>query len=119
MPKSAKPRILVIGAHPDDCEVKCGGTAALWAQHGFTVRFVSATNGCSGHHEIGGIELVRRRAAEAAAAAKVIGIEAQVMDADDGALEPTVARRKIMIALIREFRPDLVLTHRPNDYHPD
>lgn len=119
-PKSRpKLRILVIGAHPDDCEIKAGGTAALWSAAGHTVRFVSATNGATGHHEIGGIELVRRRMSEAAAAARVIGIEAHLMEVTNGELEPTLACRKQFIRLIREFRPDLILTHRPNDYHPD
>jgi len=123
MAKAKQPRgllrILVIGAHPDDDEIKAGGSAALWARQGHMVRFVSATNGGTGHHAIGGIELVRRRLAEAAAAAKVIGIESQVMEFTNGELEPTLYYRKQFIKLIREFRPDLVLTHRPNDYHPD
>ena len=114
-----KKRILVIGAHPDDCEIKAGGTAALWAKAGHHVRFVSATNGGTGHHEIGGIELVRRRVAEAAAAARVIGIESQVLEITNGEVEPSLHYRRMFIKLIREFKPDLILTHRPNDYHPD
>jgi len=116
---SKRLRILAIGAHPDDCEILVGGTAALWAQLGHTVRFVSATNGGTGHHAIGGIELVRRRQEEAAHAAKVIGIEAQILDFTNGDLEPTLQNRKMFIKLIREFAPDLLLSHRPNDYHPD
>ncbi|HUW83611.1 MAG TPA: PIG-L deacetylase family protein [Phycisphaerae bacterium] len=114
-----KLRILLIGAHPDDCEVKCGGTAALWARAGHTVRFVSATNGQTGHHEIGGVELTRRRIAEARAAAAVIGIESQVLPIPNGQIEPTLPYRWMFIRLLREFQPDLVITHRPNDYHPD
>lgn len=112
-------RILVFGAHPDDCESKVGGTAALWARAGHTVRFVSLTNGATGHHEIGGIELARRRAAEARAAADVIGIESQVLDTYSGQLEASLERRREVIRLMRDFRPDLVLGHRPWDYHPD
>ena len=119
MAGKAAPRILVIGAHPDDCEIKCGGTAILWKKLGFTVRFVSATNGCSGHQSMTSAELAARRKIEAANAAKVIGIESQVLDHTDGSLEPTLANRKALIALIRQFNPDLILTHRPNDYHPD
>ena len=115
----ARKRILVIGAHPDDCEIKTGGTASLWAKAGFVVRFVSATNGVSGHHAIGGIELVTRRVAEAKKAAKIIGIESQVLDVTNGEIIPTLFYRKLFIKLIREFDPDLILTHRPNDYHPD
>ena len=112
-------RILVIGAHPDDCEVKCAGTAAKWAARGDVVRFVSATNGETGHHEMGGGTLAKRRIDEAKAAAAVIGIESQVLPIPNGGIEPTLAYRSMFIRLIREFRPDLVVTHRPNDYHPD
>jgi LmbE family N-acetylglucosaminyl deacetylase len=83
------------------------------------VRFVSLTNGATGHHEIGGIELARRRAAEAQAAAAVIGIDYIVMDTNSGQLEASLDRRREVIRLMREFRPDLVLGPRPWDYHPD
>ncbi len=112
-------RILAIGAHQDDCEIKVGGTAALWVAAGHTVCLVSATNGATGHHEIGGIELVRRRTAEARAAADQIGAQSLVLGMPNGELEPSLAYRRIMIKLIRDFKPDLILTHRPNDYHPD
>lgn len=112
-------RILAIGAHPDDCEVSLGGTAALWAAAGHTVRFVSATNGQTGHHLQAGAQLTQRRMAEAAEAAKVLGVESQVLPIPNGQIEPTLVYRRMFIRLIREFRPDLVITHRPNDYHPD
>lgn len=112
-------KILVFGAHPDDCDIKAGGVAILYAQLGHTVRFVSVTNGDAGHHEIGGVELARRRRAEAQAAGAVAGIEYHVLDNHDGELEPTLENRKKIIRHIRSFVPDLILTHRPNDYHPD
>ena len=112
-------RIMIIGAHPDDCEVKCGGTAAKWAAQGHTVRFVSATNGQTGHHDQGGRTLTVRRIAEARAAAAVIGIESQVLPIPNGQIEPNLPYRWMIIRLIREFKPDLLITHRPNDYHPD
>jgi LmbE family N-acetylglucosaminyl deacetylase len=112
-------RILVIGAHPDDCEIKAGGTAAQWAKAGHVVRFLAATNGGTGHHAIGGIELVTRRMEEGRNAAKIIGIEFQMMDTTNGDLEPSLTNRKMFMKVIREFKPDLILTHRPNDYHPD
>ena len=115
----SKLKILAIGAHPDDCESKCAGAAAKWAAKGHTVRFVSATNGGSGHHEIAGHVLAQRRIAEAGAAARVIGIESQVLPIPTGQIEPILAYRWMFIRLIREFGPDLILTHRPNDYHPD
>ena len=112
-------RILVFGAHPDDCDIKAGGIALQYSALGHRVKFVSVTNGDTGHFEIGGIELARRRYAEAQAAGRVAGIEYSVLDIHNGELEPSVANRKMIIRIIREFQPDLVLTHRPNDYHPD
>ncbi len=112
-------RVLVFGAHPDDCDIKAGGVAALYVQQGHTVKFVSVTNGDAGHHEMGGGPLARRRNAEAQAAAAIIGIGYQLLDNHDGELEPTLENRYTVIRLIREFKPDLVMTHRPNDYHPD
>jgi LmbE family N-acetylglucosaminyl deacetylase len=113
-------RVLVIGAHPDDPDFSCGGTAALWAAAGHEVRFLSTTSGDTGHHAIGGIELARRRQAEASRSAAVAGVaEYRILDNHTGELEPTVANRRMLIRLIRELAPDLVLSHRPNDYHPD
>ena len=112
-------RILVIGAHPDDCDIKAGGIAIRYAALDHHVRFVSVTNGDAGHHEIGGVQLAKRRRAEAESAASVAGIEYHVMDNHDGELEPTLENRKKIIRMIRSYTPDLILTHRPNDYHPD
>ncbi|MGH7126950.1 MAG: PIG-L deacetylase family protein [Planctomycetaceae bacterium] len=112
-------RTLVIGAHPDDCDIKAGGCAALWRQHGYVVKFVSVTNGESGHHQKSGQELAALRREEAEAAGNVLGIEYEVLDHRDGHLLPTLEARHSIIGLIRHFDPDLVLTHRPNDYHPD
>lgn len=112
-------RILVIGAHPDDCDFKAGGVATKYAALGHVVRFVSVTNGDAGHQRLGGVELAEMRRAEAEAAGAVIGIEYQVLDHHDGQLEPSLFNRQTIIRLIRSFGPDLILTHRPNDYHPD
>lgn len=112
-------RVMVFGAHPDDCEIRFAGTAALYRQSGHYVRFVSITNGNTGHHEIGGVELARRRAAEAEESSKVLGIDYQVLDIQSNELEPCLPYRKRIIELIREVKPDLIATHRPWDYHPD
>ena len=58
-------RIIAFGAHPDDCDIRAGGSAAKWAALGHKVRFVSVTNGDAGHHEQGGGQLAMRRRAEA------------------------------------------------------
>ena len=116
---SNKLRILIIGAHPDDCEFTAAGTAALWAQRGDSVCFVSVSNGDAGHHEIGGGRLAQRRHQESLAAAAVIGIDYVILDNHDGAILPTLEMRSQLIDLIRAYKPDLILSPRPNDYHPD
>ena len=112
-------KVLVIGAHPDDCEAFAGGTAVLWRRRGDAVRFVSMTNGDAGHHEMRGEALAGRRRSEALAAGRIADVEYEILDTSDGQLEPTLERRMEVIRLIRRYAPDLVLTHRPNDYHPD
>ncbi|MCD6406093.1 MAG: PIG-L family deacetylase [Planctomycetes bacterium] len=112
-------RIMAIGAHPDDCDVKVGGIALLYRRLGHQVKFVSVTNGDTGHHEMGGGPLAKRRFAEAQASAEIAGIEYDVLDIHNGSLEPNLKNRWTIVRMIREFEPDLVITHRPNDYHPD
>ena len=92
----------------------------MYNSRGHQVKFLSLTNGDTGHHRMGGMELARRRYAEAQASARVAGIsEYQVLDNHTGELEPSIANRKQVIRCIREYQPDLIITHRPNDYHPD
>ncbi len=114
-----KLRIIVFGAHPDDCELKAAGTAALWAAQGHHVKFVSVTNGDIGHATMSGGTLAQRRTAEVKEAAKVLGIETEVLDIHDGELMPTLENRKEFVRLIRRWKADIVMGHRPNDYHPD
>ena len=112
-------RIIVFGAHPDDCELKTGGTAALWAARGHQVKFVSTTNGDIGHAKMAGGPLAKRRTAEVKQAAQILGIESEVLNIHDGELMPSLENRKTIVRLIREWRADVVISHRPNDYHPD
>ena len=112
-------RLLILGAHPDDAEFHSGGLAALYRQLGHDVRIVSLTNGDAGHHVLRGDELARVRRAEAAAAGQVIGAAYVTWDNHDGSLQPTLELRSQVIREIRTYQPDLVLTHRTNDYHPD
>ena len=115
-----KLRIIAFGAHPDDCELKAGGVAAMWAAQGHQVKFVSVTNGDIGHHQQAGGPLAQRRVAEAAVTAKILGLAAtQVLDIHDGELLPTLEYRRIIARLIKEWRADIVISPRPNDYHPD
>jgi LmbE family N-acetylglucosaminyl deacetylase len=111
--------IIAFGAHPDDCDIRSGGVAAKWAAMGHKVRFVAVTNGDAGHHEQGGGQLAMRRRAEAIEAGRRIGVDYVVLDNHDGELLPTLEIRQQIIRQIREWKADLVLAPRPNDYHPD
>src|SRR5438067_11138201 len=112
-------RILVLGAHPDDADIKTGGTAAKWRRLGHEVKLVSVTDGGAGHQTLRRPALVERRRAEARAAGAVIGATYDVLDHHDGELLPSLEARHQIIRLIPTFNPDLILTDRPNDYHPD
>ncbi len=112
-------RIIAFGAHPDDNELRLAGTAAKWAALGHKVKFVACTNGDIGHWREAGGPLARRRTAESMETAKILGITTQVLDIHDGELEPTLENRRTITRLIREWKADIVLGHRPNDYHPD
>ena len=111
--------IIAFGAHPDDCDIRAGGTGAKWVQAGHRVRFVSVTNGDAGHQSQGGGALAARRRAEAREAGRRAGIDYIVLDNHDGELMPELKIREQIIRLIREWKADLVLGPRPHDYHPD
>ena len=117
--QDARLRIIAFGAHPDDNELRLAGTAAKWAALGHQVKFVAVTNGDIGHWKEAGGPLARRRTAEVQEAAKILGITTQVLDLHDGELEPTLENRRTITRLIRDWKADIVLGHRPNDYHPD
>lgn len=114
-----KLRIICFGAHPDDAELKAGGVAAMWAAKGHAVKLVSVTNGDIGHWREAGGPLARRRKIEVERAAKILGTTVEVLDNHDGELLPTLENRKAITRLIREWRADIVIGPRPNDYHPD
>lgn len=112
-------RIIFIGAHPDDCDINGGGTAALFASMGHAVKFLSVTNGDAGHYKEGGGILAKRRAAEAKESGRRLGVTYDVLDNHDGELVPSLDVRLQIIRKIREWNADLVIAPRPNDYHPD
>ena len=116
---SAQIRVIAFGAHPDDCDIRAAGTAALFKASGAAVKFVSVTNGDAGHQTMHGAELAARRLGEAKESARRLGIEYEVLDNHDGELLPTLEVRKQIIRQIRLWNADIVLAPRPNDYHPD
>lgn len=111
--------LLGIGAHPDDCEFRISGTAAKLAARGYRITFLSMTNGQSGHFREGGAALVARRREEAREAAATIGGRSIVLPIADGSLDARLEYRFELIRRIREVDPDIIMTNRPNDYHPD
>src|ERR1700693_5735458 len=117
--QSGKIRVIAFGAHPDDCDIRAAGTAALFAKMGNAVKFVSVTNGDAGHQSMSGAVLAQRRLAEAKESARRLGIEYEVLNNHDGELLPTLEVRKKIIRQIRRWNADVVLAPRPNDYHPD
>lgn len=114
-----KLRIVVFGGHPDDAEYKAGGTAVKWARLGHHVKLVSGTTGDLSDRPGTRHEVAARRAAEVAACASKLGVTSQVLDFPDGELFPDLETRKAFVRVIRDWRADVVIGHRPSDYHPD
>lgn len=112
-------QIIMIGAHPDDCDIKSGGTAALFVAMGHKVKFLSVTNGDAGHMKEGGGMLAQRRLEETKEVSRRLGVTYEVLDNHDGELLPTLGIRMEVIKRIREWNADVVIAPRSNDYHPD
>ena len=118
-PAARQLRIIAFGAHPDDAELKFAGTAALFAAQGHKVKLVAMTNGAVGHFSMAGGPLAQRRKAEVEACHAKLGVATDVFDIHDGELIPDLETRKKMANVIRDWQADIVLSHRPWDYHPD
>lgn len=114
-------RVLGIGAHPDDLEILCAGTLAKYAQRGDQVVMCHATQGEKGHFHIPSHELALTRKKEAQEAAKIIGAEAIGMGLLDGEVCADDRETQLrFVDVIRKSKPDVILTHAPNDsYHSD
>ena len=112
-------RILAVGAHPDDMEILCGGTLGKYAQREQTVIMAHLTNGDKGHAEMDSAQLAKIRRAEAEAAARVIAAQAIGLDLPDAWLTFDPATRLRVVDLVREARPDIVITLSPRDYSSD
>lgn len=113
-------KILIIGAHQDDNEFRCGGITKKYRDLGHEVQFLSVCNGCGGHHIMTPEETSAKRAQESAQVAELLGIKYDIWsDIDDCSIVPDLAMRRRMISYIRNYSPDLIITHRTNDYHAD
>jgi LmbE family N-acetylglucosaminyl deacetylase len=118
-PNDGKLRIIIFGAHPDDAEYRGAGVAMKWAKQGHHVKLVSTTNGDIGHWQMAGGPLAQRRIKEVMEVGRRLGATTEVLDIHDGEIMPTLENRRTVTRLIREWNADLVITNRPNDYHPD
>lgn len=114
-----KLKVLMVGAHPDDNDICGGGLAIKYASAGHEVRFLSVCNGCGGHHVMKPDEIAKRRYGETQAVAALAGITYDVWDIPDCAVMADLETRNKLIVYIREFCPDIIFTHRTNDYHAD
>src|SRR5947208_1118788 len=112
-------RVLAVGAHPDDIEILCAGTLARCRARGDEIIVCVATNGDMGSMTHMPPELAEIREAEARAAAAHLDAEFHWLTYPDEFLYPDHATRMRFIQMIRDARPDLILTHAPNDYHQD
>ena len=112
-------RAMMIGAHPDDCDFRCGGLALKYADAGHKVKFLAMCDGSGGHHILSPAEIAARRKAETQEIARYAGIEYDVWDVTDCELMADLETRKRLVRDIRRFNPDIVFCSRPNDYHAD
>lgn len=113
-------RVLAVGAHPDDLEILCGGTLARYVREGHEVTMCHASLGDRGSFVHTSAEIGEIRLAEARASAATIGAHHLTLGLSDGevnAADP--AQRLQAVDLIRATRPDVILTHSPNDYMAD
>lgn len=108
----APARALAVYAHPDDPEVSCGGLLARWAAAGTEMHVVVATRGDKGSADpaTDPVELARRRAAEVAAAAEVLGLAGvELLDHADGELAQVPDLVRQLVGIVRRLRPEVVI----------
>jgi bacillithiol biosynthesis deacetylase BshB1 len=106
--------ILVIGPHPDDQELGMGGSIARLASQGHRVHLVDMTNG-----EPTPLGTPEKRAAESAAAAKILGIGRTLVGLPNRQVVHSIEARHKVAAVIRVHRPDWIFLPFPIDAHPD
>lgn len=111
--------VLAIGCHPDDIEVSCAGTMAKYRQQGHHVIVCHVANGDMGHAVIEPDELRIMRREEARSAGALAGIEVITCDVGDLMVYPNEEQRNKVVEVIRYAKPDVIITHSPQDYMPD
>ncbi|MCX7826245.1 MAG: PIG-L family deacetylase, partial [Verrucomicrobiae bacterium] len=112
-------RLLAVGAHPDDIELLCAGTLARAQRDGVRVWLCVICNGDKGQPKEPVADLGAVRHREMQAAARVLGAPLIWLNVPDGELFEDMRTRRLLIEAFRQSRPDVVICHDPNDYHPD
>lgn len=113
-------RVLAVGAHPDDLEILCGGTLARYVKEGHEVVMCHATKGDRGSFEHTAEEIARIRHEEARKAAEICGAEHVSLGLSDGEVNAgDMGQRLLLVDLVREARPDVIITHSQGDYMVD
>jgi LmbE family N-acetylglucosaminyl deacetylase len=113
-------KVLAVGAHPDDLEILCGGTLARLVKEGHEVVMCHATLGDRGSYVHTSEEIAAIRSRESKRAAEICGAEEATLGLHDGevnAADPE--QRRLVVDLVRDARPDLIITHSPHDYMSD
>jgi len=110
-----KLHILAIGAHPDDVELGCSGTLIKHIKKGQKAGILDLTEG-----ELGSRGTIDTRYAEAAAAAKIMGLSVREnLKMKDGFFQNDQAHQLELVRILRRYRPDIVLANAYHDRHPD
>ncbi|MDO8683765.1 MAG: PIG-L family deacetylase [Armatimonadota bacterium] len=112
-------RVLAIGAHPDDMELLCAGTLAKYAKLGHKVTMCTVAAGDKGHFHIGPTELVEIRRKEAEKSASLINADYIPLFIPDGEVYVDHETMMMVVDVIRQAKPDVIITHSPTDYMPD
>ncbi|MFX0030345.1 MAG: bacillithiol biosynthesis deacetylase BshB1 [Candidatus Hermodarchaeota archaeon] len=107
--------ILVIGAHPDDAEIGCGGTIAHYKKKGKKIGILDLSNG-----EPTPLGTIENRIAEAKAASKILNLDMRItLDITNRYIENSIENRIKVSEVIRRYKPKILITHPSDDWHPD
>ncbi|MET7332418.1 PIG-L deacetylase family protein [Nonomuraea sp. NPDC005650] len=117
LPEAEINRVLVVTAHPDDVDFGAAGSVALFVDKGVEVTYLLVTDGDAGGNErtLDNSGMAELRRTEQRAAAKAVGVtDVRFLGYKDGLVVPSIELRRDISRVIRQVRPDLVITHHPD-----